>query len=80
MKGDGQAVVRRPKHTFSIWSDIQAFFLHRPKVSTRVDLSDPVFRKEYSDRIMQRVGIDATEYAVLNIHGIGINAPIPTIA
>ncbi len=53
----------RPKHTFGVWSD----------------LSDPANRADYTNRIMQRVGVDATKYAVLNVHRIGINAPIRVV-
>lgn len=33
-------------------------------------------RQNYSHRIMQRLGIDVDEYAILNIHQIGVNAPV----
>ncbi len=32
-------------------------------------------RVEYSQRIMQRLGIDTDQYAILNVHSIGIDVP-----
>jgi hypothetical protein len=62
-----------------VWSDIRAFFLHRPTIPTCIDLSDPTNREDYAVRISQRIGVDPTEYAVLNVHRIGIDAPLRVV-
>jgi hypothetical protein len=62
-----------------VGSDVRAFLLHRPEVATLVDSSDRNLREEYSRRIKQRLGIDVTPYTVLNIHRIGIDAPVSLV-
>jgi hypothetical protein len=57
-------------------TDVRAFLLHRPETATLVHCSDPAAREDYSWRIAQRLGIDVTRYSVLNIHRIGIEAPV----
>lgn len=59
-----------------IFSDIRFFFLQKPKTPTLIAFADKEAREEYSHRIMQRIGIDVTKYSVLNVHRIGIEAPV----
>ena len=66
----------RPVKSTGILSDLEFFFIHRPAISTLVKFSSEADRREYNDRILQRLEIDVTEYAILNIHRIGIEAPI----
>ncbi len=57
-------------------SDIRYFFLHKPAIPTLVEFSSEAEKEDYNHRIMQRIGIDVTQYSVLNIHRIGINIPV----
>jgi hypothetical protein len=57
-------------------SDLWRFVLRRPALPTLVDSATQVNREIYSRRIMQRVGISIDRYSVLNIHQIGIRAPV----
>jgi hypothetical protein len=57
-------------------SDLRNFFLHRPRVPTLIDASSPEGREQYTWRIAQRLGISVSEYTVLNIHRIGVRAPV----
>jgi hypothetical protein len=41
-----------------------------------LDFSSEEEREDYSQRILQRVGINVSEYAILNIHRIGVEAPL----
>jgi hypothetical protein len=66
----------QPSHTSSLGSDIRGFFLHEPQIPTLVEFDDRSLREEYTSRIAQRVGIDVSQYAVVNIHRIGIEAPV----
>jgi hypothetical protein len=59
-----------------IISDIRAFLLHRPEIPTLIEFESEAEREDYSERILQRIGMDVREYAVLNIHRIGIEAPV----
>lgn len=56
-------------------SDFRAFVLHKPSVPTRIEFDSRAAREDYSARIAQRLGIDVEQYAILNIHRIGIDAP-----
>jgi len=62
-----------------IVGDIIEFFLRRPRTSTLIEFETQADREEYSLRIMQRVGIDVSSYSVLNLHRIGVEAPVQTV-
>lgn len=65
-----------PAQSTGVLSDIRFFFLSRPTLPTLIQFRSGEERQDYSARIMQRLGIDVNEYAILNIHKIGINAPV----
>lgn len=44
-----------------------------------MEVADPEIRQDYIERIRQRLGVSAEEYAVLNVHRIGIDAPLRLI-
>jgi len=67
---------RPPKRSYGIPSDIMSFFFHRPAIPTLIKFSSKAEKEDYSQRIMQRIGIDVTKYSVLNIHRIGISVPV----
>ena len=58
------------------FSDIRNFLFRTPAVPTLIEFSSEEEREDYSQRILQRVGLSVTEYAVLNIHRIGIDVPV----
>jgi len=72
-----RGVVRAPPER-SRWflGDVRHYLLHRPAIPTLVDTRSSASRMDYEIRIRQRTGIGAEEYAVLNIHQIGIEAPV----
>jgi hypothetical protein len=57
-------------------SEIRDYLFHKPTVKTLIEFTSEEERKDYSGRIMQRLGIDVTEYAILNLHKIGIEVPV----
>jgi len=59
-----------------LFSDIGTFFLSRPAIPTLIDFPTRREREDYGQRIMQRIGVDVSGYAVLNIHRVGIDAPV----
>lgn len=67
--------VQPPERSRGVLSDIRMFFLHRPEIPTRIRFGTANERVNYSQRIMQRLGTAVQEYAVLNIHQIGVEAP-----
>jgi len=65
-----------PSRSNGLLSDISLFFLHKPKIPTLIEFKTETEREDYSQRIMQRLGIDVSKYSVLNIHKIGIDVPV----
>jgi hypothetical protein len=59
-----------------VFDDVRRYFLQRPRIYTLLHLETKEERRDYTQRIAQRVGIDVTQYSVLNIHRIGIEAPV----
>jgi len=64
-----------PARSKTIISDIRNFFLHKPKIDTRVVFHNEEERERYCQSILQRTGIGVDKYRVLNIHRIGVEAP-----
>lgn len=65
-----------PDRNKGIFSDFRSFVLHRPEIPTLITFSSREERENYSQRIMQRIGIDVNKYSVLNVHKIGIEVPV----
>jgi len=65
-----------PPKNKGIWADIKAFFLHRPETPTIIEFTSEEERKEYRHRIVQRIGMEVSQYSVLNVHRIGIEVPV----
>lgn len=88
MKGDpvhGEAGLSRPRPKIpppkseSLLSDIGTYLFHHPRRPTLVPFGLDVEREDYSQRINQRLGINVGRYAILNLHQIGIEAPVSTV-
>ncbi len=62
-----------------VLSDLWRFVLRWPALPTFVKSATQVERENYSHRIMQRIGISIDRYSVLNIHQIGIRAPVALV-
>lgn len=65
-----------PEISKGILSDIRNFFIHKPEHPTLIEFDSQEERYEYSQRIIQRIGIDTNEFSILNINKIGIDAPV----
>jgi hypothetical protein len=65
-----------PRPSAGILSDVRLFLLRRPPISTLLKFKTKEDREDYSHRILQRVGVSVEQYAILNIHRIGIDAPV----
>ena len=65
-----------PSRSNNVFKDILYFLLHKPLISTLIKFNSEQEREDYNQRIMQRVGIDVNKYSVLNVHQIGIEAPV----
>jgi hypothetical protein len=62
--------------TRNLWGDVRSFLLRSPARETLIEFPSLEERKSFSDRILQRVDIDVSPYSVLNLHQIGIHAPV----
>jgi len=65
-----------PKRSNGIWADIKAFFLHKPELPTLIEFATEEERIDFRRRIMQRIGMEVSQYSVLNVHRIGIEVPV----
>lgn len=65
-----------PKRNKGIWADIKAFFLHKPEIPTLIEFASEEEREEYRHRIVQRIGLEVSQYSVLNVHRVGIEVPV----
>ena len=65
-----------PVRSSGLFADITDFFLHRPDTQTLIPFASDSERQDYSQRILQRLGVEVDRYSVLNIHRIGIQAPV----
>ena len=64
-----------PSKSSNLITDALYFLLHKPEHETLIKFKSIEERVEYNERIMQRIGLDANHYSVLNLHKIGIDAP-----
>ncbi len=60
----------------SLLCDLRFYFLNRPKNKTLVEYKSLTEKKDFSKRILQRIGVSVDKYTVLNIHRIGIDVPV----
>lgn len=67
--------MKPPIRSKGVLSDLRAFFFHKPEIATLIRFDSLEERENYSQRIMQRLGINVQKYNVLNIHKIGVDAP-----
>jgi hypothetical protein len=65
-----------PQRSGGLLSDIRMFFLAHPAIPTRVRHETDLERGYYCERILQRLKVHAEGYSVLDIHRIGIEAPV----
>lgn len=64
-----------PGESHSIISDVRRFVLRRPAIPTLVESKSDAAREDYEHRVRQRLSLSVSEYAIMNIHKIGIAAP-----
>lgn len=64
-----------PGQSRSVISDVRHFVISRPAIPTLIDSRSDAVREDYEHRIRQRFDLSVSEYAVMNIHKIGIAAP-----
>ena len=64
-----------PRESPGLLEDARRYLLARPPHATALRFADPAVRTHYEHRILQRLGIRVADYAILNIHRVGVEAP-----
>ena len=65
-----------PSKSKGLFTDVVYFLLHKPEQPTLIKFDSDEERDNYNQRVMQRTGFDPNRYSVLNIHKIGVEAPV----
>lgn len=60
-------------------SDVRGFLLHRPSIGTFVPCATADQREEFNRLIRERVHVEVERYAILNVHRIEVEAPVPFV-
>ena len=68
-----------PSRSGGLLTDFRNFLWNKPETKTLIRFNSKEKRDEYNQRIMQRVGEEVDRYTILNIHQIGIDAPVSYI-
>ncbi len=72
----GVPVAGPPKRSSGLLADVWNFLILRPAIGTLVRFQSEDHAEGYRHRIAQRIGVSVAGYSVLNLHRIGINAPV----
>ena len=65
-----------PSKSKGLLTDFRNFLWNKPEIQTLIRFNSEEKRDEYNQRIMQRVGEGVDRYSILNVHQIGIEAPV----
>ena len=68
--------MKPPSTSKSLISDLLLYVLRKPNIKTQIIFNSLEERLTYNQRIMQRIGMNTNNFSVLNIHKIGIDAPV----
>jgi len=68
-----------PDSSKNLLTDVWNFLFLKPKIATHVKLDSFEKREEYTQRVLQRIGMEVSGYSVLNFHKIGVEAPVGAI-
>jgi len=79
MRGNKKGMFRPPSRSKGLLTDIANFLLYTPKQKTLIKFATAEERDMYNQGVMQRIGINTNRYSVLNLHKIGIDAPVSYI-
>lgn len=73
---NSKSELQPPSKSRTIFSDFRFFLWNKPRIKTLIDFGTEEIRQEYNQRVKQRVGIDVDKNTILNIHQIGVEAPV----
>lgn len=72
---DATGLVPVPRGSGGLLDDVRHYVLAHPRDPTALRFANVAVRTRYERRILQRLGVRVADYAILNIHRIGIEAP-----
>lgn len=72
---DKQTCKQPPNRSRNVFTDIKYFLLDKPASNTLINFSSEEEKREYTESVLQRIGIDVDKYKIFNIHRIGVEAP-----
>jgi len=75
-KSSSVVMKKPPSKSKTLLSNAWYFLLSKPKIQTLIKFKSKEKREEYNKRIIQRVRIDVNKNSILNIHKIGVEAPV----
>lgn len=78
MDAGAERTLGSPIHR-NLLDDVRDFVARRPAIPTHVRAASPEQRDDFARRILERVEIPVAHYAILNIHRIGVDAPVPFV-
>ena len=52
---------------------------NKPEIPTLIKFKTDEDRKEYNERVLQRIGLNVDRYSILNLHKIGVDAPVSLV-
>ncbi len=70
---------RPPERSKNIFTDFVNFMWNKPTTPTLIKFETEENRIEYNERILQRIGLNVDKFSVLNIHKIGVGAPVSLV-
>jgi hypothetical protein len=71
--------LKPPSRSKNLFTDFAYFMWNKPKTPTLIKFKSEEKRIEYNERILQRIGLNVDKLSILNIHKIGIDAPVSLV-
>lgn len=71
--------LKPPSRSKNIFTDFSNFMWNKPKIPTLIKFETEDDRKEYNERILQRIGLKVDRFSILNLHKIGVEAPVSLV-
>jgi hypothetical protein len=79
IKDEIRSLMKPPTRSKNVLTDFLNFMWDKPKIPTLIKFESEEKRIEYNERILQRIGLNVDKLSILNIHKIGVEAPVSLI-
>jgi hypothetical protein len=78
-KNDKLNELKPPSRSKNVFTDFINFMWNKPKIPTLIKFMTDEDRKEYNERILQRICLKVDRFSILNLHKIGVEAPVSLV-